>query len=278
MIRWLLLAVAVGAGGVGVYLLWRYVSERPPALPLYDETLIESAAQKLQEKLAKIIPSGRLLLLPIRGDGTGRITFIVRNILITSGRFDVVLIEHDKEEEEKSIGEILKSALKRLLQPEEGKALLKYKKADALLSIKTEKTDIPERLVYTFIAVLDTEKERTEPIRVEETMEKSIFDLRFLSCSIRSHSIILRLFYFLLFVGLLPWLFYKFCERVLSMERNLYNGLLLAALTIVGLLWTFFLLGLGFYSVFSTMVFLLASPIVLFYNWWALDVIDHLRR
>ena len=277
MIRWLLLAVAVGAGGMGVYLLWRHMKEKPPALPLHDETLIEAAAEQLEKAVAERVPSGRLIMLPIRGDGTGRITYLIKNALITGGRFDVVLLKKE-EEKESSITALLKSALKRFLKPKEGKALLKQKQADALLSIATQKTDTQKRLAYTFSAVLDTKKGRIGPFKVEESMAKSLFDLRYLSCSVRSHSLILRLIYFLLFVGLLPWLLYKPCERVLSLERNLYNGLLLAGLTAAGLFWTFFLLGLGFYSFFSTASFLIALPVVLFYNWWALDVIDHMRR
>ncbi len=277
MIKWVLVAVAVGAGGMGVYLLWRYLSQRPPALPLYDEVLVESAAQKLQQSLSKKIPSGRLLMLPVRGDGTGRITYLIRNAFTTSGRFDVVLLKKEKVKDP-SIGELLKSALKRLLEPKETKALLESRNADALLSVKTKKTDTANRLGYSFTAVVDTKKGRVATVSVQEAMDKSVFDLRFLSCAIRSHSVILRLFYFIIFVGLLPWMLYKVCERILSLERNFYNGLLLGGLTAVGLFWTFFLLGLGFYSFFATVAFLLALPVVLFYNWWALDVIDHMRR
>ena len=277
MIKWVFVAAAAGAGVFGAYLLWRHLSCRPPALPLYDEVLIESAAHKLQHSLSKKIPSGRLLMLPVRGDGTGRITHLIRDALTRSGRFDVVVLKEEKGDDP-SIGGLLRAALKRLLEPRETKALLESRNADALLSLTTRKTDTPDRLIYSFTAFVDTKKGRVATVSVQEAMDKSVFDLRFLSCAIRSHPVILRLFYFIVFVGLLPWTLYKVCERVLALERNLYNGLLLCGLTAAGLLWTFFLLGLGFHSFFATVAFLLALPVVLFYNWWALDVMERMRR
>ena len=277
MLKILLIGLGIGAGGILAYFLYSYLSEPvPPALPLCKEEMVAEAVSDAEKLLAEQIKSGRILLLPIRGDGTGRITYLLKERLIETGRYSVV---QPTEEDDEGILDVLKSAVERLLNPDEVASLRKRYKADAALVADVELFDeTDDSIILKIKLYLEDDEGRKEVGTVSDEMSKSFFSLRYFSCWMRSSSSLIRLLIHLLFVFLLPLALYKVAFSVFEEERNIYNALLLAGITAVDVLFCFIILGLTLASTLATILFILNLPFSLLYNFVALSWLEHIRK
>ncbi|MCX7704100.1 MAG: hypothetical protein N2234_08415 [Planctomycetota bacterium] len=277
MLKALLIGLGVGVSILVGYILYNYFSQDvPQPLPLEREEMVKEALSKASDAVAACIKSGRLLLLPIRGDGTGRITYLLREQLIRSGRYSIVEM---KEDEGEGVAKVLKTAVEKLLGADEVSSLRKSHNADVALLADIETFDeTDEKIDFKMSLYIEDEKGRSKAGEVRDSLRKSLLSARYFSLWMRSSSALLRLLIHTLFVVLLPLSLWKIALRVFESESNLNTALFLIALTVVDILVCFVMLGLTLATTIVTILFILNIPFSLFYNFVALSWIEHMRK
>jgi len=259
---------------LGIYLGYRYFTSEPPPQEFnhYQEYVIDQAAGELVAAVAPARGKPRKLLLPRgRGDATGRVTYVVEQKLKDSGRAEV-LEPQITEDAQESVKEWFFSAARKIIKPEEAKALAERSHADAFLFLTVEEFyDSPRASMLSISFQLqDGSGEEISRGQAGGKLVKSAFSLTYLRLWMWSRSPWVAIF--------LPLATYKIGYSVLAKQRNLYNALLIGAYTAVDAVGAWILLGFTLEGFATFMLFVLALLGGGVWSFLILDEFEDMRR
>jgi len=264
------------------YLTYKYfTAEGPPkAFDHYREYVIEKATEALADAIAGTEEKPRKLLIKrLSGDATGRITYVLKQKLQSTGRAKVLEPEFT-EDAEKSIREWFFSEVRGLVKPEEAKSLAERSSADYILV--AEVTNFSDSTEETLLNIqFELDDINSEEIRNGSALgklDKTIFSLSYLRLWMWSNSIWIRVLIWFLTTIFAPLVSYKIAWAVLAKQRNDYNTFLIAGYTFIDTLLAWILIGFTTSGFMASSLFIMALIGSGVWNFLILDELEDMRH
>lgn len=267
---------------LGAYLCYKYfASEAPPEeFDHFREYVIDKAATELAHRLAAPSQKPRKLLFKrIVGDPTGRITFVLRRALEKSGGVEILEPEFTEDAQE-SVKDWFFSAVRKLVKPDEARALAERSHADAIFiaDVAAFEDTVEETALRIDYELHDAATDMVDKGGVEAQLTKSAFSLTYLRLWMWSSSRWIRGLIWFLVAIFSPLVTYKLAWAVLGKERNDYNAMLVAGYTAIDTFLAWILLGFSLSGFFAFALFVLALFGSGTWNFLILDELEDMRH
>lgn len=250
----------------------------PEKLDFYREAVVNQVCQESVDEIRLDPNIQRIILVPLQGDVTGRVTEIMTEKVSQSGKFK---IGAERSFLQKLFGEYKVDQSKITIAKSAAEAGRKLGVDAVLFGEIVKFTGDPNSgaEIELNIRIVNTKTE--EGIFVgnyHKKIEKNLCSLNYLHARIINISPGWRLFTWVIFVFLLPLITFFLIKYVISFESNTINFLMLVGYTIVDLLLALFLLGISVPNIWIGLMLTGALSLSGLYNYWISTRIEELTK